>query len=91
MVSEASNLNLLNIFYGIKPADFDQLFGLVELKPEINGTSEVESVRAVTLQFRIRGDQNFSKVSEAWEDLFISWSKQRREDSLDISVFTSDT
>ena len=90
MFLEAANLNLLNIFYRLKPADFDQLFGLVKLKQEINGTSEVESVRAVTLQFRIRVDQNFSELAEAWEDLFISWSEQHREDSLDISVFTSD-
>ena len=87
MISEESNLGLLNIFHGHKPSDFDQIFGLVEL--DINGT--VESVRATTLQFRIRGDHNFSKVAEAWEDMFISWSKQHRTDSLDVSVFTSDT
>ena len=87
LISEESNLVLLNIFHGHKPADFDQIFGLVEL--DINGT--VESVRATTLQFRMRGDQNFSEIVEAWEDMFISWSKQHRNDSLDISVFTSDT
>ena len=86
LVSEVGNLRLLNIFHGHKPADFDQIFGLVELN---NGT--VKAVRATTLQFRIRGDQNFSEVVEAWEDMFVSWSKQHRTDSLDISVFTSDT
>ena len=84
---EEGNLRLLNVFHEHKPADFDQIFGLVEL--DINRT--VESVRATTLQFRMRGDQNFSKIVEAWEDMFVSWSKQHRNDSLDISVFTSDT
>ena len=87
MTSTEGNLRTLNAFHGHKPADFDQTFGLVEL--DVNET--VESVRATTLQFRMRGDQNLSELVEAWEDMFISWSKQYRNDSLDIAVFTSDT
>lgn len=79
---------LFDIFYNQKPVDFDQLFGLVEKEP-INDT--IVSIKATTLQFRMRGDQNLSEVVEEWEDMFISWSKQYRSDSLDLSVFTSDT
>lgn len=86
LILEESNLKLFNIFHTHNPVDFDQAFGLVQ---EHNGT--VESIRALTLQFRIRNDQNFSEVAEDWEDLFISWSKTPRTDTLDISVFTSDT
>ena len=88
LYSEESNLVLFNIFYKQKPVDFDQLFGLVEKEP-INDT--IESVKATTLQFRMRGDQNLSEIVEDWEDMFISWSKQYRSDSLDTSIFTSDT
>ena len=79
---------LFNIFHDQKPVEFDQTFGLVEKEP-INDT--VISIKATTLQFRMRGDQNLSEVVEDWEDMFISWSKQPRSDSLDIAVFTSDT
>ena len=88
LLSEESNLMLFNIFYNQKPVDFDQLFGLIEKEP-INDT--IVSIKATTLQFRMRGDQNLSEVVEEWEDMFISWSKQYRSDSLDLSVFTSDT
>ena len=90
LYDEESNLIIFNIFHKHNPVDFDQAFGLVDKEEDINGT-HVKSIRAVTLQFRIRGEQNFSEVAEEWEDLFISWSKQPRGDSLDLSVFTSDT
>lgn len=90
MYSEESNLIIFNIFHDHNPVDFDQAFGLVE-KENIDGTEKVVLIRAATLQFRIRREHNFSKVAEDWEDKFISWSKQHRDDSLDISVFTSDT
>lgn len=87
LTSEYSNLNLYKIFQKINPVDFDQAFGLIV--KDVNDT--VKSIRAVTLQFKLRGDHNYSGVVEDWEEMFISWSKQQRNDDLDISVFTSDT
>ena len=69
LTSEESNLVLFNIFHDQKPVEFDQTFGLVKKEP-INDT--VISIKATTLQFRMRGDQNLSEVVEDWEDMFIS-------------------
>lgn len=87
LTSEESNLQIFKIFHTLNPVDFDQAFGLVER--DVGGN--VTSIRATTLQLRIRGDQNFSEVAEDWEETFISWSKRDRNDNLDISIFTSDT
>jgi len=86
LYSEESNLRLFELFKAINPVDFDQLFGLVT---EENGM--IKLIRATTLQLRISGSRNLTTVAERWEDKFISWSKKSRNDSLDVSVFTSDS
>jgi len=86
LYSEESNLRLFEFFKAINPVDFDQLFGLVT---EEDG--KIKTIRATTLQLRLSGSSNISTIAERWEDQFISWSKKPRHDSLDVSVFTSDT
>jgi len=86
LYSEESNLRLFELFKAINPVDFDQLFGLVT---EENG--RIKLIRATTLQLRISGSRNLTTVAERWEDMFISWSNKPRNDTLDVSVFTSDS